>query len=545
MDPEWNADNIGQTLGLESVGSVVSKVEEYCAYEEKRIVLKNQPAILSLRAEIGILQDEERNLEERLSQAQPPSDLRSRRRQLAYYWTVAIVLVVAAFVFSIVAFEPYRLGWKSYLYCLGIAIVTPYLVEEVIERWIRTGLVKTLATAAVTAALLSLILLAVIRGDLLVRQVDSSNAVVLSDEMDAAPAASQPGDFYRNTFTLLRLAMALLAFAMEIGSGLALHKARGLTTASGEDWKVLRRDLREVRDQMVVRATALTALENEPALFVARFWRNFYQAMLTHTVRNAMTKLTLGLVLAILSVCHGRAVAEERVTIIAAIDLTQSVAVAGHGEQTDFQKNVQGITRLLAQAPVSSRIIVLGITDKSFTQPRILLSARVADDPGYFGERLDAARRQLVGMWKRRSTNIEPQFKYTDILGVLLVAGQMFDASPKSSRKMLVIFSDMRHHTDDLDLESRRSVPPFRATAEHSRIIMIAPLQSIEVWVLGVDGTEKSIPYWQSLKTFWIAYFRKAGAFVCNYSILRDAPVLTNGNQEGEANGNQHCVPAQ
>src|SRR5580765_351254 len=98
MNPEPNAENIGQTLGFEGVGSVVGKVEEYCSYEEKRILLKNEPRILCLQAEIAILFDEERDLEERLRQAQPPCESRSRRKK-AYYWTVTILLALAAFVF--------------------------------------------------------------------------------------------------------------------------------------------------------------------------------------------------------------------------------------------------------------------------------------------------------------------------------------------------------------------------------------------------------------------------------------------------------------
>src|SRR4051812_42077177 len=102
MNPEVNAENIGQTLGFEGVGSVVSKVEEYCAYEQKRITLTKHTKILSLQGAIVILQDEERNLEERLSHAQPPGDARSRRKA-AYYWTVTLFLVAAAFVFSLLA----------------------------------------------------------------------------------------------------------------------------------------------------------------------------------------------------------------------------------------------------------------------------------------------------------------------------------------------------------------------------------------------------------------------------------------------------------
>jgi hypothetical protein len=191
MIPELNTENIGQTLGFEGVGSVVSKVEEYCAHEERRITLANEPRILSLQAEIAILQDEERTLEERLKNAHPPCDLRNRRRKAAYYWTVAILLAVAAFVFSLLAFDPYRLGWKSYLYCLGIAIVTPFLIEEAIERWNVAGLVKTLATVAGVAALLSLVFLAVIRGDLLAHEVDTSNQAVVTDDADTAPAPAR------------------------------------------------------------------------------------------------------------------------------------------------------------------------------------------------------------------------------------------------------------------------------------------------------------------------------------------------------------------
>jgi hypothetical protein len=526
MIPELNAENIGQTLGFEGVGSVVGKVEEYCAYEERRITLANEPKILALQAEIAMLQDEERTLEERIKNAQPPCDVRNRRRKAAYYWAVTILLTIAAFVFSLLAFDPYRLGWKSYLYCLGIAIVTPFLIEEVIERWNVAGLVKTLATVAGGAAVLSLVVLAVIRGDLLAHEVDTSNQVVVTDDADTAPRAEPQHDFYGETLVLLRLVMALLAIAMELGAGLALHRAWRTTDVSGEDWKALRGALRTVREQMVVRATEMTMLRNEPAVFVARFWRNFYHAMLTHTVRNAMAKLLLGLLLVALPAFHGRAAAEEKVTMVAAIDLSQSVAGAGPDAKTDFEKNVAGITKLLGQVPLSSRVIVLGITDKSFAEPYILLSARIGDDPGYFGERLQTARRELAATWKKRSVGLEPNFKHTDILGALLVASQLFDESPQGSRKVLVLFSDMRHHTRELDLESASSVPGLAQVKKQSKAISLAKLDAVEVYVVGVDDNGKSLRYWQTLRTFWLEYFKASGAKLRTYSVLREAPAL-------------------
>jgi hypothetical protein len=535
MIPELNAENIGQTLGFEGVGSVVSKVEEYCAYEERRITLKNEPRILSLRAEIAILQDEEHALEERIKNAQPPCDFRNRRRKAAYYWTVAVLLALAAFVFSLLAFDPYRLGWKSYLYCLGIAIVTPFLIEEIIERWNLTGLVKTLATVAGVAALLSLIFLAVIRGDLLAHEIDTANQAVVTDETDAATPQQPQNNFYRETVALLRLAMALLAVAMELGAGLALHKAWRTTENSGEDWKELRKELRNVRGQMVVLATEMTLLQNEPAIFAARFWRNFYHAMLTHTVRNAMAKLLLGIVIIMLPGLRGYAAAQEQVTIVAAIDLSQSVAGAGPDARSDFEKNVAGEAKLLAQAPVSSRVVVLGITDKSFAQPYILLSARVPDDPGYFGEKLQTAHRQLIALWKRRSGQLQPNFRHTDIFGALLTAEHIFSESPQTSRKVLVIFSDMRHSTAELDFESGSSVPSFTQLKKQSNIVPVAALKGVEAYALGVDGAGKPIGYWQSLKAFWSEYFASAGASLRGYSVLRDLPNLAAGTTAARA----------
>lgn len=535
MIPELNAENIGQTLGFEGVGSVVSKVEEYCAYEERRITLKNEPRILSIQGEIAILQDEERTLEERIKNAQPPCDFRNRRRKAVYYWTVAVLLALAAFVFSLLAFDPYRLGWKSYLYCLGIAIVTPFLIEEIIERWNLEVLVKTLATFAGIAALLSLIFLAVIRGDLLAHEIDTANQPVVTDDTDSQTQQQPQNDFYRETVALLRLAMALLAVAMELGAGLALHKAWRTSENSGEDWKELRQELSSIRSQMVALATEMTLLQNEPAIFAAQFWRNFYHAMLTHTVRNAMAKLLLGLVILLLPGLHGYADAQEQTAIVAAIDLSQSVGGAGPDARSDFEKNVAGVTKLLAAVPGSSRVVVLGITDKSFSEPYILLSARVPDDPGYFGEKLQAAHRQLIALWKRRSAQLQPNFKHTDILGALLTAEHIFSESPQAQQKVLVIFSDMRHSTAELDFESGNSVPSFTQWKQRPNAVPVPTLQGVQVYVLGVDGAGKSIGYWQSLKAFWNGYFESAGAALRNYSVLRDLPSLTTGTPPATA----------
>ena len=152
----------------------------------------------------GIFQDEEHDLRRRIALAPATSSLKGGRRKVRYYWTVAVLLALAAFVFALLAFEPYQLGWKAYFYCCGIAVVTPFLLHESLERWNVAGIIRALATFATLAALFSLIVLAVIRGDILGREMETATPVVVDSTESAEPQQPQT-DFYRDTLDYLRL----------------------------------------------------------------------------------------------------------------------------------------------------------------------------------------------------------------------------------------------------------------------------------------------------------------------------------------------------
>jgi len=269
MQEVESGQEIGRQLGFEGVEQAVGHAERFSEYERQRIELTNRAPIIVLQANIALLSERELELKERLHHAPPPGDLQVRRRRALYYWAVTSVLTVAGFFFSLLAFDPYRLGWKSALYCIGIAIVTPFCVEKFLETWGQAKLVKTLATVAFVAAISSLVLLAVIRGDVLSQQVRDTSQVTVSD--DDQPAATEPANtFYDTTLVLLRVVMALLALAMELGAGLALHDARRLGQESGEDPQRLAAELQEVHKQMVSCLFELTAMESAPAVFVGK-----------------------------------------------------------------------------------------------------------------------------------------------------------------------------------------------------------------------------------------------------------------------------------
>lgn len=102
-----------------------------------------------------------------------------------------------------------------------------------------------------------------------------------------------------------------------------------------EEWKRLWTELAVIRRQMVALVGEITRLEDEPASFHARLWRDFYRAMLTHTVRSAMTKLLI-LVVAVALVPCARAATPQPLDLVIALDLTKSTDVKGPDGKTEF-----------------------------------------------------------------------------------------------------------------------------------------------------------------------------------------------------------------
>lgn len=518
MISEQEIMDVGSRVGNEAAEHIAKRAEEYCEFERQRIDLSNQARINALHVEGSRLTKLERQIEDRLRLAPPPGDVRSRKRKAYFYWFTGIFLTVAAFFFSLIAFGPYRLGWYGDLYCLGIALITPFAVEEFLGTWRDEKILKVVVTVVFLAALAGGALLAAIRGGLLSQQVqESAPAIVIDGENTSAPQAKN--SFYDSTHGSLRMLMLLLALAIDLGAGVAIHRALLLGASTGEDFEKLSRELAEIKERLSAIVHEITALTNAPTIFVARFWRDYYRAMLTQATRHAATKL-LGLALFLLLFGGGRAFGQQRLTLVVAVDLSASEAVKGHGGESQFSRNIKGVTRLLGSVPPDSKITVIGITENSFAQPYILLSAEISDDQGYFGERLAAARQQLIRAWQKRSAQLAPSAQGTDVFGALLVAGALFQKAPNGGRKVLVLYSDMRHVTIGLDLESPAIVRGDALLAVVGRRGLLADLSGVVVYVLGADAAGKRVTQWESLKQFWTAYFKKAGATLSGYSIL-------------------------
>jgi hypothetical protein len=380
-------------------------------------------------------------------------------------------------------------------------------------------LVKFLTPIAAVAGLAGMMLFAVIRGNIFGEELRQNEAsAVVIDDTDQSPQAPQT-NFYASTVSFLSLAFLLIAFSTEVGAGIALWEARRSRPNDAEDWDGLRRELKILRSCDAAVTREAIALRNEPAIFAACFRRDFYWAMLMNVVRKSLTKALLSTIcLAAIGSPMLRAQASEDIVI--ALDLTASEAVIEPDAKSDFQKNTEGITKTLRDLPAGARVTIIGITDHSFTQPYVLMRARVRTDPGYFGERLGAARNQLVRAWKLRSGQLEPRFRHTDILGAIELASKIFPEE-NANRRELVIFSDMRQNTLELNLESATALPDVSAVLKQ---FGTPNLKAVQIVIVGADGAGRSNVYWRSLEAFWAGYFQNSGASLDVYSPLREVP---------------------
>jgi hypothetical protein len=485
--------------------------------------LANEPRINELHAEGRELVTRERDLAERLRRTAPTGETRSSRAGTFFYWMIGIFLAIAAFCFSLLSLEPYRLGWTGKLVCIGIALITPYAVHELLEAWENKNLTRAVITLVFLAALAGGILLAGIRADLLARQVQELTPAVVIDGQTPPPSESEPS-FYDATRAPLELLMVLLALAIDLGSGVAIHRALESQRICGEDYGKLSSELAGVRVRLRAIVSELTSLGNAPQLFEAGFWRDFYRAMLTQSFRKAASKL-LGISLFLVVLVGGGAFGQTQVNLVVAVDLSASEDVRGPDANTQFKENVAAVGNLLSHVSAGSKVTVIGITEESFSEPYVLLSAQLSDDPGYFGERLAAARQQLVNSWGRRSKDLAPNARKTDVLGAIFLASRIFDQGPAAT-KILVLCSDMRNTTDGLNLETQVDFDPESKLVALRQLGLMPNLHAVAVYVVGANAAGRSVTQWRNVSKFWADYFAEAGATLGSYSVLSEIPKL-------------------
>jgi hypothetical protein len=522
-NPQTLMHDLAHQLGQEAFEKAKDQASEVVSWEKVRREKANLSEIAALKARYDCLFRSREEFLEILRLA-PSGDPKSLLHRRLCYQVFALTLVITGVFFAHLALAPFGLGPEAWVLCLGIGCVAAFWTERTLDHITTEAFLKCVCVLALLASIGGLLIMALLRGDIL--------ALYLKNSIEATGDPNAAGtSFYTDAIWKLQLLMALLAVAMELGSGMAMFEAGKLNLDAYARAKEAKKELVKFEAEMGAIIGRVTHLTNDPAVNEAEFWRNFYLGLFDRAKKNGLTHFFTFLLFIASGAAHPAAAQVPTninagitagVEVVIALDLTQSVAGRGYDGKTDYEKNVDAACRLITQLPPGSQLTVFAITDKSFSQPYMLLRRELPTDKGplQFQDRIAIAKAQGAAELRKLALSSPRSFTHTDIFGALILAADILGQSNR--RKALVLFSDMRESTSDIDFERLKTISQRETLATAERHGLIARLQHVDLYVLGVDGTGKPLNYWNSLRDFWEAYFRRAGADLKEYSALRD-----------------------
>ena len=420
-----------------------------------------------------------------------------------------ILLASVSIAFFLYTWGPWQAGWISVLLSMGFVAVTIYCIHKSLKsffesRWLILGI----SCLCAAFALFGHVMVSLIRGQLFKELYKSSNA-----------------GFYSSATNYLGVALPFMSLALELGAAIALFSAiENLWSPDVHDHMNLER----YRKGMIKADAEIERLKNLPEQEEIEFSEGATQGALEALAPKDKNKLEKKLawiipitilIIIILALFTAKAFGneQERPVVIVA-DLTKSSLSKDKEGLTEFEKNVKGIESVLATIEPASRIVIIGITDKSFTSPLILLDKVVPKEPGYFKEKIKEAREKLVAEWKEKAKTLKVESVQSDVFGALELAAHIINGATHGE---LIIFSDLRHYAGGIDLESPSKLDIEKILKEVEAQGLIPSLKGIEIFCLGIHGEGKSYAYWQSLSHFWQGFFSKSQGNLKVYSILR------------------------
>jgi len=495
-------------------------VMAWCDHECRQIELEDEPKIQELAHRGRELQAEEAELENLLRYSPPLTDQSVRRLELISSWIIFGGLFLASTgqaAFTLGPFFRKRIeGWLIYPF---IALTSLFFVHQTLRVWEEQNvsrLRRWLISASCVVVLSATILFSFIRAGIFVEQLSINTAPVL---IEGETMSANGTDFYKTYAWPLGFALALFSLGAEIGSGMAWGEVKRWTPCEGKSATLLQKRQTKNRAEQRRVLRPLEELRNRAPRFKERVKANVRSAV-SRWLERHHDAVIIAILLGALASPHARAAQGPCVTLLP--DLTASVADArGLDGKSEMERNIAAVTQVLAQIPVGSQVSVIAITNRTFSSPYVLLAARIDGDPGYFQERIKTARTLLARAWQKRAGTLAARFGQSDVMGALVLAAQSFQARD-CSRKTLVIFSDMRQETPELNVAQQRLVAAGPAMLAAEQHCLIPELTGVEVYALGVDAADRSVAYWQSLRDFWTEYFRKSGASLKRYSIFRE-----------------------
>lgn len=526
--------NAGAGFHLATAGTDrnVQFAEHVGALEKQRIRVANEPEISRLQLMLVVFEAERRQLQEFLKVA---AKVAAVQAPYPFWQTImAVVFVLAGFAFTRMSFEPFDFNpMLTWVCSVGIACLCAYATAEFLEKTNLSAIVLGIAIVLFVASVVGLATLASVRGDIFVHHLQSLAASQDGNSPDAGLA------FYTKVAPKMSAFLILLSLALELAGGLAVHEVKVALRARSLVPSPESRRLSAVESEISNTEAQLTFLRNEPEVFEHEYRRNLYIGLMAGAAHHARSyakwpSITLAVFLVV-----GSTIRAQAVNVLEGLDLTATSKVQGYDGATANALNMESASYMITKLPPGSRITVAGISDESFSRPFVLLSGAIPADPGKLREydEIIAARNRLSASLRRVAHSIEPRFQSTDILGFLMFAPMVFENAPTGMRRVLVIHSDMRQSAQPLDIEHVSAVDAASALRIVDEARLVPDLSGVAVFVYGVHAVGKDIRYWQTLRDFWAAYFRRCHATLRVFSMMREVPDFAAVAADRRGNG--------
>lgn len=408
--------------------------------------------------------------------------------------------------------RPWGLGVEGFVISFGLMLAGVVAIEEYLralhsrDQAVYKKWTLWIVFFSVVCFIVSWILLSNARAELIASSAPAQN---LKAQIETAK------NFYSKT-SFMYVAIGLASLAIAFMGGIALHESISRLLVSAP---ILSTTKKLKLTELSIAQTAIRIKEFEalPKKVAAEFDKGVLNGPLSreNPLLSPVAMIIISILLLFIIVALARGEEPINESVIVLFDLSGSSQEKDYLNQTEFQKNMFFVEEIIKQVEPGTHLRIVGITDKSFDKPYIVLDSKISREKGYFSEKLAKDKLAVLNEWKQ--VKLEPNTKSTDIFGALILSSILFGDECK--KKKLIILSDLRNSIG-INMEDMPQIMPGLMQVVEKKGI-IADLKGVEVWALGVSTTKKTYQYWNSMKTFWVKYFEKSGASLFSFSIER------------------------
>ena len=528
------SSDLAYMLGVQAYVKEKEDALTICKLKREELERSVQPDIIGCKAILACRNEKRDQLRQQLRQLPAPSQTISPWMRW-YGGTIAFVLWIAGVCFAHLALAPFGLGWYAWIIALAIGIVAPASLDHILVHFDSRRFIRIASIIALFASLVGLAILAILRGDV----VSQYLKIAVEGASDSGLGSPESGQtFYQEVTPILKYIFLFMTLGIEISLGLIIFEIRKYALGAEREAAKVTQELQVVEDEMVSLLRHQHELENRGAIFEANFMSLWHQGLLKRLEENSRQLLGI-FALAGLLFSQPSNAAEirwpwdtqeapkaESLNIIVGIDLSLSVASKSYDGKTQYQKSIEAVSEFVSRLPRGTELKVGAITGQSFTRPYVLLSAKVPSDPGplEFIDQIALGRRKIAGKILKLGSSTEPFAPETDVFGYLVFASSQLRG--RDGRKVLILYSDMRHSAPIVNLEKSRVIDVGRTLKQIKQNHLLADLNGVDVYIYA-HTLGRDIGYWQNLKSFWTEYFSQASTHLRIYAMTAGVPDLS------------------